>query len=139
MVHYRTFRNTDPPGLAEVWNESLRGRGAVPLANSSPLEHLIFAKPYFDPAGLILAWDGDTLVGFGHAGFGVKADESELVKPKAFVVLKEGYAASPELEAELIEFARENMAGYKRPRWVEFVPDLPYTATGKIQRFKLRE
>ncbi len=68
-----------------------------------------------------------------------KTDEAGLVKPKAFVVLKEGYSASQEMEGELIEFARENMAGYKRPRWVEFMPDLPYTATGKIQRYKLRE
>ncbi|NJN43552.1 MAG: AMP-binding protein [Anaerolineae bacterium] len=68
-----------------------------------------------------------------------KADEADLIKPKAFVILKEGFTGSPDLEMELIEFCRENMAGYKRPRWVEFVSDLPRTATGKIQRFKLRK
>ncbi|HLF87537.1 MAG TPA: benzoate-CoA ligase family protein [Anaerolineales bacterium] len=67
-----------------------------------------------------------------------KADESDLIKPKAFVILNEGYSGLPELETELIEFCREHMAGYKRPRWVEFVSELPRTATGKIQRFKLR-
>ena len=67
-----------------------------------------------------------------------KTDASNLVKPKAFVILNEGYTASDELASELIEFCRENMAGYKRPRWVEFVDSLPQTATGKIQRYKLR-
>ncbi|RME43974.1 MAG: benzoate-CoA ligase family protein [Chloroflexi bacterium] len=67
-----------------------------------------------------------------------QVDESNLVKPKAFVVLNEGYAASEEMAGELIEYCRQNMAGYKRPRWIEFVDELPKTATGKIQRFKLR-
>lgn len=67
-----------------------------------------------------------------------KRDPSDLVKPKAFVALNEGYAASPDLAEELIEYCREKMAGYKRPRWIEFVDELPKTATGKIQRFKLR-
>jgi 4-hydroxybenzoate-CoA ligase/benzoate-CoA ligase len=64
-----------------------------------------------------------------------KTDDSDLVKPKAFVVLKEGESAT---EEELIGHCRETMAAYKRPRWVEFVDSLPKTATGKIQRFKLR-
>ncbi|MGH2538046.1 MAG: benzoate-CoA ligase family protein [Candidatus Promineifilaceae bacterium] len=65
-------------------------------------------------------------------------DAAGLVKPKAFAVLKAGYAPSAELEAELIAYCRQNMAAYKRPRWVEFRDELPKTATGKIQRFKLR-
>jgi len=64
-----------------------------------------------------------------------KTDDSDLVKPKAFVVLKEGQTAT---EAELITHCVETIAAYKRPRWVEFVDALPKTATGKIQRFKLR-
>jgi benzoate-CoA ligase family protein len=66
-------------------------------------------------------------------------DEARLVKPKAFVVLKDGEAGSRELSQELIAFCRERIAEYKRPRWVEFLPELPKTATGKIQRFKLRQ
>ena len=46
---------------------------------------------------------------------------------------------TPELAAELQRFARARLADYKRPRWVEFVDALPTTATGKVQRFKLRE
>ncbi len=65
-------------------------------------------------------------------------DEANLVKPKAFVVLKEDYQPSEALAKELIDYCRKEMAEYKRPRWVEFVDELPKTATGKIQRFKLR-
>jgi benzoate-CoA ligase family protein len=65
-------------------------------------------------------------------------DTDRLVKPKAFVVLKEGYAATPALEDELKHFVKDKLAPYKYPRWIEFVEALPKTATGKIQRFKLR-
>jgi benzoate-CoA ligase family protein len=66
-------------------------------------------------------------------------DEARLVKPKAFVVLKDGEAGSAQVSEELIAFCRERMAEYKRPRWVEFLSELPKTATGKIQRFRLRQ
>ena len=68
-----------------------------------------------------------------------REDHDALVKPMAFVVTREGVAATPELAKELQQFVRERLAEYKRPRWVEFVPELPKTATGKIQRFRLRE
>ena len=66
-------------------------------------------------------------------------DEERLVKPKAFVVLKDGHAPSPALEADLKAFVKDKIAPYKYPRWIEFVSELPKTATGKIQRFKLRQ
>jgi len=65
-------------------------------------------------------------------------DAERLVKPKAFVVLKDPGAASAALAEELQAFVKARIAPYKYPRWIEFVPDLPKTATGKIQRFKLR-
>src|SRR5918996_583200 len=65
-------------------------------------------------------------------------DTDRLVKPKAFVVLKDPAKASTELANELKAFVKDKIASYKYPRWVEFVGDLPKTATGKIQRFKLR-
>ena len=65
-----------------------------------------------------------------------KADEEGLIKPKAFVVLKAGEVASPEaLQAHV----KSQLAPYKYPRWVELRSELPKTATGKIQRFKLRD
>lgn len=68
-----------------------------------------------------------------------QTDQSDLVKPKAYVVLNKGYNASDGLANELIEYSKEKLAAYKRPRWIEFVDELPKTATGKIQRFRLRE
>lgn len=65
-------------------------------------------------------------------------DDSRLIKPKAFVVLKQGHTASPALAQELQTFVRERTLPHKYPRWVEFVTELPKTATGKIQRYKLR-
>jgi benzoate-CoA ligase len=65
-------------------------------------------------------------------------DAEGLIKAKAFVVLKDPSLASDALSAELMTFTREKLAPYKCPRWVEFRTDLPMTATGKIQRFKLR-
>ena len=62
-------------------------------------------------------------------------DADKLVKPKAFVVLKPGAKATDE---ELKAHVKSALAHYKYPRWVEFVAELPKTATGKIQRFKLR-
>ena len=64
-----------------------------------------------------------------------KEDEQKLVKPKAFVVLKPGKQATTE---ELQSYVKSKLAPYKYPRWIEFVSELPKTATGKIQRFKLR-
>jgi benzoate-CoA ligase len=64
-----------------------------------------------------------------------KEDEQKLVKPKAFVVLKPGAKATDD---ELKSYVKEKLAPYKYPRWIEFASELPKTATGKIQRFKLR-
>ena len=65
-----------------------------------------------------------------------KEDAQGLVKTKAFVVLKPGAAAG---EDELKAFVKERLAPNKYPRFIEFLPELPKTATGKIQRFKLRD
>jgi len=65
-------------------------------------------------------------------------DADELIKPKAFVVLKDAARGGDELIAELKAFVKSRLAPYKYPRWIELVRELPKTATGKIQRFKLR-
>ncbi len=64
-----------------------------------------------------------------------QADEEGLIKPKAYVVLKAGQSVSG---ADLQAHVKSHLAPFKYPRWVEFLPELPKTATGKIQRFKLR-
>ena len=67
-----------------------------------------------------------------------REDGDALVKPMAFVVLRSGVEASTALAAELQQFVRAILPEYKRPRWVEFLPELPRTPTGKLQRYKLR-
>ncbi len=65
-------------------------------------------------------------------------DETELIKPVAYVVLRRGQTPSDELALELQTFVKGKLAQYKYPRAVHFLDELPKTATGKIQRFKLR-
>ncbi|NMG42705.1 benzoate-CoA ligase family protein [Aromatoleum toluvorans] len=67
-----------------------------------------------------------------------KADDDGLIKPLAFVVLKPGRMPAADLADELKLHVKSKLAPYKYPRWLEFVEELPKTATGKIQRFKLR-
>ena len=67
------------------------------------------------------------------------ADAHGLTRPKAFVVLKPGRNASGALGQELQAFIKERLAPHKYPRAIEFIDELPKTATGKIQRFRLRE
>jgi benzoate-CoA ligase len=74
-----------------------------------------------------------------EAGVVGKADHDGLIKPLAYVALRPGAEGSPELARALQDHVRGRLAEYKRPRWVEFVTELPKTATGKTQRFKLRE
>jgi acyl-coenzyme A synthetase/AMP-(fatty) acid ligase len=74
-----------------------------------------------------------------EAGVIGREDQDELIKPHASVVLNAGFTGSDELAGELQNFVRQRIAEYKRPRWIEFVTELPKTATGKTQRFKLRE
>src|SRR5579884_2359145 len=87
VVEYRTFRNTDPPGLLRVWNEALTGRGAAPLPSATALEEHVFAKPYFDPAGLVVAVEGKRPVGFAHGGFGPSADGAALDRAAGVVAM----------------------------------------------------
>src|SRR6202011_3547449 len=74
-----------------------------------------------------------------EAGVIGRRDADNLEKPMAYVVLTAGQQPSIELGRELQDFVRSKIAEYKRPRWIEFVEALPKTATGKTQRFKLRE
>ncbi len=82
------------------------------------VENALLAHPAVIEAAVVGAEDGD-----------------KLIKPKAIVVAR---SPSPELADELIAHVRSRLADYKRPRWIEFVDALPKTATGKIQRYKLR-
>jgi len=67
------------------------------------------------------------------------ANENGLTKPAAFVTLKSGFEQSKQLSVELIAFLKQCLAPHKCPHRLEFLSELPRTATGKVQRFKLRE
>jgi benzoate-CoA ligase len=68
-----------------------------------------------------------------------KPDDAGLVKPLAFIVVRPGNAANAALAEALKHHVKERLAPFKYPRWIEFLAELPKTATGKIQRFRLRE
>ncbi|MFG0335927.1 MAG: GNAT family N-acetyltransferase [Maioricimonas sp. JB049] len=78
MITYRSFRNADPPLLLNLWRECELGRGAARPQSVDAIELVTFSQPYFDPAGLIFALDGDRTVGFVHAGFGCDDQGAEL-------------------------------------------------------------
>jgi benzoate-CoA ligase len=68
-----------------------------------------------------------------------KEDDEHLTKPVAYVVLKGGKPGSDALAEELRQHVKTQLAPWKYPRWIEFIDELPKTATGKIQRYKLRQ
>ena len=68
-----------------------------------------------------------------------RTDQNGLTKPVACVVLRSGFSGTPELSLELQDFVTSRLPAFKRPHAVEFFQEFPKTATGKLQRFKLRE
>jgi len=107
MVIYRSFRNTDPPLLADLLRAHV-GRIDLPShVTVDLLEQLVFAKLYFDYDGLILACEGERLLGFVHAGFGADPAGNRLdhcVGVIAWLLMRPD-AATPELAGELIQQA----------------------------------
>ncbi|MGC4089153.1 MAG: GNAT family N-acetyltransferase [Polyangiaceae bacterium] len=80
MIEYRSFRNSDPPHILRLWQNSGLGRGAASGLSADQFDDLTFAQPYFDPQGLIVACDADEIVGYVHAGFGATAAEDCLCR-----------------------------------------------------------
>ena len=78
MIHYRTFRNSDPPALVDIWRARARERGLIQPMSTALFDELVLSKPYFENQGLIVALDDDKPVGFVHAGFGPNEDQSGL-------------------------------------------------------------
>jgi benzoate-CoA ligase family protein len=74
-----------------------------------------------------------------EAGVIEREDGAGLLKPAAYVVLNASFVQSDALMRELQDWVGGQLSSYKKPQWVEYLPELPRTATGKLQRFKLRE
>lgn len=85
MIAYRHFRNGDPPQLLKLWHECGLGRGAAFGITCDALDLLVFSVQHFDAQGLIVATDGDRIVGFVHAGFGSN-DTGSAVSPQNGVI-----------------------------------------------------
>lgn len=79
VIEYRSFRNSDPPQIARLWNDAQLGQGAaLSLSNDESFDFVNYAQSYFDPQGLIVAHSGTEVVGFIHAGFGCTTEEDQL-------------------------------------------------------------
>ena len=104
MIEYRCFRNDDPPRLAEVWREADLGPGALQPMTTDMIEGAVLAKPWFDPTGVVLAFDGQRAVGFAHAGFGPTADRQGLDRSLGivFVVAVVPHARQERVADELL-------------------------------------
>jgi len=76
LIRYRSFRNQDSPALADIWRRHPPLRGLAQPMSTAIIEAFVFAKPYFDRHGLIVAEAEDRPVGFAHAGFGPNDDGS---------------------------------------------------------------
>jgi len=87
LIRYRPFRNSDPPGLAEIWQSHPPLRGLAPYVSPSLLEQHVFSKPYFDREGLLVAVENDRPIGFVHAGFGPLEDGSDLNRKTGVICL----------------------------------------------------
>lgn len=78
MIHYRPFRNTDPPHLVEIWRSQPPERGLAQPMSLELFEQHVLSKPYFDREGFLVAVDDEKPVGFAHAAFGATDDEQGL-------------------------------------------------------------
>jgi ribosomal protein S18 acetylase RimI-like enzyme len=114
VYHFRPFRNSDPPHLAEIWRDQPPQRGLMQPVSPSLLEQLVFSKPYFDPAGLIVAVQGSTPVGFVHAGFGGGEDQTSLSTETGTtyqLMLRGQYRADSALADQLLAHAESYLRG----------------------------
>jgi GNAT superfamily N-acetyltransferase len=85
IVQYRSYHNSDPPRLHQLWHSCSLGRNAAEGFSCDVFELFACSQPYFDRDGLILAVDGKRVVGFVHASFAVNESETAL-DPKQGII-----------------------------------------------------
>jgi ribosomal protein S18 acetylase RimI-like enzyme len=109
VISYRTFRNGDPPALVDIWKRCPASRGLAARVTLSVFDQLVFAKPYFEHHGLILAFDEQLPVGFVHAGFGPNEDRNDLDRRRGVVsmLMVTEHTASEEIARELLNRAEQ--------------------------------
>jgi len=104
MIGFDCFRNDDPPRLADAWRATDLGPRALQPMTSADLEAAVFSKPYFDRQGLLVARDGDRILGFAHAAFGPNADRSavDTTVGTILLVVVPPHDRRHEIEADLL-------------------------------------
>lgn len=113
MLRFRTFQNSDPPAITALWRSRQGEPGFSQPVSVDLLEQLVFGKPYFDPAGLILALDDQRPIGLVHAGFG-PAPQRDRVSTETGVtclVLSLPEQPYPELAQELLRQSEAYLCG----------------------------
>lgn len=113
MLTYRTFRNTDPPVITTIWRSRIGQPGLAQLVSPELFEQFVFAKLYFDYAGLILAYDDNQPVGFAHAGFGPNEALSDISSQLGTVclVMVRPDCAETEVAAGLLQQCEQYLRG----------------------------
>jgi GNAT superfamily N-acetyltransferase len=113
MLSFRSFRNTDPPIVTALWRSCAEQLGLSPAVSPDVFEQLVFAKLYFDYAGLILAFDDEQPVGFAHAGFGPndKAYGISTEMGTTCLMLTKPDCPRAEVAAGLLEHCEEYLRG----------------------------
>jgi hypothetical protein len=112
LIHYRPFRNSDPPALAEIWrSQPPLPRLAQPMS-AAMWEQCVLAKPYFDAQGLIVAADGARPIGFVHAGFGPTENGDQLNPCRGVIcrLLVGPHEDRPVIMSELLSAAEHYLA-----------------------------
>jgi ribosomal protein S18 acetylase RimI-like enzyme len=108
MTRYRAFRNSDPPAIAEIWRSQKSVRSLAQSVTPAMLDRMVFAKPYFDRRGFLVAEDEGRPVGFVHAGFAANETLSDLDHAKGVIslLLVAPHQREDEIAAELLEQAQ---------------------------------
>ena len=84
-MQYRTYHNSDPPRLHQLWHSCALGRNAAEGFSCDVFELFAISPPYFDRKGLIVAVDGERVVGYVHASYAVNGTESGLDKTQGII------------------------------------------------------
>ncbi|MGI9518009.1 MAG: GNAT family N-acetyltransferase [Pirellulaceae bacterium] len=109
VITYRSFLNTDLPGIVQVWKQQRRQPAFAQTMFNDQFERSILSKPFFDPAGLIMALRDEEAVGFAHCGFGPNEDRTDLNYERGIICLLLTTSSPDRLEicSQLIERAEQ--------------------------------
>ena len=114
MIHFRAFRNTDPPSVAAIWRSRAGQPGLTQPVSADLIQQLVFSKIYFDHRGLILAFDEELPVGFAHAGFGPNEARNAIdtaMGVTCIVMTRPEYEGS-DVAAGLLQHCEQYLRGY---------------------------